>query len=58
MCWKTETTLGELPRDQTITIDRPGRHTIRTTPAALMEEARFPPYFTLDQVEFAFSTDS
>ena len=55
MCWKSETTLGDLPPDQPLEIKRANQTPLRTTPRELINQARLPSFLTLDQVEFAFS---
>lgn len=58
MCWKDDTTLGDLARSapaMAIEIERDGR-TICTTPRELLNVARLPGFLSIAQVEFAFSS--
>lgn len=58
MCWKSETMLRDLPPDRPIEIWRDGRPCLRTTARQLMGDGRFPGFMFVDQVEFAFGSDT
>ena len=53
--WKAETMLRELPLDEVLTIERPGRSPLRTTPREIMRKSRVDSTLFIDQVERTFS---